>query len=80
MLVIPFRLHGFGPYAEVLEGLDYRSDGMGFLPDSRITDWIKFQFDQLVSTQDLQTGVYLKTPLENHLPATRLPDTINHDH
>ena len=80
VLVIPFRLHGFGPYAEVLEGLDYRSDGMGFLPDSRITDWIKFQFDQLVSTQDLQTGVYLKTPLENHLPATRLPDTINHDH
>ncbi len=40
VIVIPFRVSGFGPYAEVLEGLSYRSDGLGLLPDVRISDWI----------------------------------------
>ena len=32
-LVIPFRVQGFGPYAKVLEGRSYVSDGRG--PGSR---------------------------------------------
>jgi hypothetical protein len=45
VLVIPFRLHGFGPYAEVLEGLPYRADSLAFLPDPRLTKWIDAEFD-----------------------------------
>jgi hypothetical protein len=40
VIVVPFRVSGFGPYDEVLDGLDYRSDGLGLLPDARIADWI----------------------------------------
>jgi len=44
VIIVPFRLFGFGPYAEVFEGLSYRADGLGLLPDSRIRDWIKSQY------------------------------------
>ena len=43
VLVVPFRLFGFGPYAEVLEGLEYVSDGRGLLPHPIIADWIREQ-------------------------------------
>ncbi len=42
-IVIPFRVHGFGPYADVLSELDYVSDGRGLLPDSRVAEWIREQ-------------------------------------
>jgi hypothetical protein len=41
-LVVPFRLFGFGPYAEVLEGLTYRTTE-GLLPHALITEWIEGQ-------------------------------------
>jgi sirohydrochlorin ferrochelatase len=41
-LVVPFRLSGFGPYAEVLEGLSYRSTE-GMLPHPLVTLWIEEQ-------------------------------------
>lgn len=40
VIAIPFRVVGFGPYAEVLEGLDYTADGVGLLPHAEINDWI----------------------------------------
>jgi hypothetical protein len=40
-IVIPFRVQGFGPYAEVLEGLDYVSDHQGLIPHSEVTRWIE---------------------------------------
>lgn len=43
VLVIPFRVHGFGPYAKVLKGLNYVSDGQGLLPDPAVADWIADQ-------------------------------------
>jgi hypothetical protein len=46
-VVIPFRVQGFGPYAEVLEGLDYVADGHGLLPHEAVTDWIRRQADAL---------------------------------
>lgn len=49
VLVIPFRLRGFGPYAEVLEGYSYEADHNGFLPDARITDWIRAEYLALKS-------------------------------
>jgi hypothetical protein len=38
-LVIPMRLSGFGPYAEVLAGLEYEA-GEGLLPHPAIGEWI----------------------------------------
>jgi len=39
-IVVPFRVQGFGPYARVLEGLQYRSDGAGLLPHPNVVEWI----------------------------------------
>ena len=43
LIVVPFRLFGFGPYREVLEGLDYVSNGLGLLPHPAVTTWMKQQ-------------------------------------
>jgi len=42
-IVIPFRVHGFGPYSEVLEGLDFTSDGRGLVPHGNVTQWMEEQ-------------------------------------
>ena len=42
-IVIPFRVHGFGPYAQVLEGLDYVADEQGLIPHRQVTGWIAEQ-------------------------------------
>lgn len=47
VIVIPFRLSGFGPYAEVLEDLSYVSDGKGLLPHPEVTEWIRDQVRRL---------------------------------
>lgn len=39
VIVVPFRLSGFGPYAKVLEGFDYRAAD-GLLPHPSLTDWV----------------------------------------
>lgn len=43
VLVVPFRVFGFGPYDEVLEGLDYSADGKGMLPHPNVTRWLREQ-------------------------------------
>ena len=40
VLVVPFRVAGFGPYSEVLEGLEYIADEQGFCPHPNMTTWI----------------------------------------
>lgn len=50
VLVIPFRLFGFGPYANVLDGLTYEADGMGLLPDETITEWIRAEIHLMERT------------------------------
>jgi sirohydrochlorin cobaltochelatase len=49
VLVLPFRLRGFGPYADVLDSFEYSADPNGFLPDPRITEWIRQEFRHLAS-------------------------------
>ena len=39
VVVLPYRLYGFGPYADVLEGLAYES-GPALLPHPLITEWV----------------------------------------
>lgn len=46
-IVIPYRVHGFGPYAEVLEGLDYRAAGLGLVPHQAVTRWMERQIQGL---------------------------------
>lgn len=41
VIVVPFRIAGFGPYAEVLHGLSYLADGRGFCPHPNMTSWIE---------------------------------------
>ncbi|MEE9167345.1 MAG: hypothetical protein V3U24_07800 [Candidatus Neomarinimicrobiota bacterium] len=43
LIVIPFRVYGFGPYADVLHDLVYLSDGRGLLPHDLITEWLNSQ-------------------------------------
>ncbi len=40
VIVVPFRVAGFGPYEEVLDGLNYIADGAGFCPHPNMTQWI----------------------------------------
>jgi hypothetical protein len=41
VIVVPFRVYGFGPYEKVLDGLDYVADGRGLTPHPNITRWIE---------------------------------------
>lgn len=40
-LVVPFRVAGFGPYKEVLAGLNYVADERGFCPHPNMTKWVE---------------------------------------
>ena len=44
VLVVPFRLFGFGPYADVLDGLAYRAADAGILPHPAVTAWIEREY------------------------------------
>jgi sirohydrochlorin cobaltochelatase len=46
-IVIPYRVAGFGPYAKVLEGLTYASDGKGLLPSTAAEHWVRRQIEEL---------------------------------
>lgn len=46
-LVVPFRVQGFGPYAGVLSGLDYRADHQGLTPHANVARWIENQAEAL---------------------------------
>lgn len=46
-IVVPFRVFGFGPYAGILEGTTYTSDGRGLLPHPIVARWIHDQAESL---------------------------------
>jgi hypothetical protein len=48
-IVLPFRVQGFGPYANVLEGLNYVSDGQGLIPHAEVGAWIERQIAALAA-------------------------------
>lgn len=47
VIVIPFRLYGFGPYEKVFAGLDHLADRQGLLPHAVVTQWIARQAEEL---------------------------------
>lgn len=46
-IVVPFRVQGFGPYAKVLEGLEYASDGKGLIPSIQVEQWVRRQIEDM---------------------------------
>lgn len=51
VIVVPYRLSGFGPYARVLEGLEYASDGRGLIPSAEVEHWVRRQAEEMRSGQ-----------------------------
>ena len=51
VIVVPFRLSGFGPYAKVLDGLSYEPTE-GLLPHEAITEWIADMADVVICAQE----------------------------
>lgn len=51
VIVVPYRLSGFGPYARVLEGLEYVSDGRGLIPSAEVEQWVRRQVQELRAGQ-----------------------------
>lgn len=52
VVVIPYRVFGFGPYADVLEGLEYVATD-GLLPHSLIGDWVAIRSSAVLCAADL---------------------------
>jgi sirohydrochlorin cobaltochelatase len=51
LIVIPYRISGFGPYARVLEGLEYASDGRGLVPSTEVEHWVRRQAEEMRAGQ-----------------------------
>ena len=49
VIVIPFRVQGFGPYQKILADLTYNSDSLGLLPHPAVGNWIRNQASILES-------------------------------
>jgi len=49
VIVVPFRVAGFGPYKKVLDGLTYVADGRGFCPHPNMTRWIEATADECLA-------------------------------
>jgi sirohydrochlorin ferrochelatase len=47
VIVIPYRVAGFGPYADVLKGFDYVADQKGLLPSADVERWVRRQVKEL---------------------------------
>ena len=71
-IVIPFRVNGFGPYAEVLKDLEYVSDGQGLIPHTAVTSWIAEQIELL------RYGAF-QTPVAASSHSTRIHG-VHHNH
>lgn len=46
-IVIPFRVQGFGPYADVLRDLDYVADRKGLIPHAEVGKWLEHEAVEL---------------------------------
>jgi len=61
VLVLPFRVAGFGPYAEILEGLDY-TPGRSLLPHAKMGEWIEAVADKIICAENWASGAGCGSP------------------
>jgi sirohydrochlorin ferrochelatase len=47
VIVVPYRVAGFGPYADVLNGFNYVADQKGLLPSAEVERWVRRQIKEL---------------------------------
>lgn len=47
LIVLPYRVTGFGPYVRVLEGIAYTADRQGLLPSPQVEQWVRRQAEAL---------------------------------
>jgi len=69
-IVIPYRVQGFGPYAEALEGLDYVSSGRGLLPSVEVEHWVRRQIADMQAGEfeaPLADDVHAEAPVEDRM-------------
>jgi sirohydrochlorin cobaltochelatase len=69
-IVIPYRVQGFGPYAEVLEGLDYEAAGQGLLPSVEVEHWVRRQIAEMRAGEfesPLADAVHAAAPVEDRM-------------
>ncbi|RYZ14810.1 MAG: hypothetical protein EON61_02225 [Alphaproteobacteria bacterium] len=55
VIVIPYRVAGFGPYASVLKDLTYVADSKGLLPSTEVEHWVRRQVKELATTGQFRT-------------------------
>ena len=56
LIVIPYRVAGFGPYARVLEGVTYAADQRGLVPSAQVEQWVRRQAETLRARLGRQGG------------------------
>jgi sirohydrochlorin cobaltochelatase len=49
VIVVPYRVAGFGPYAGVLKDLNYVADSKGLLPSTEVEHWVRRQVKELAT-------------------------------
>ena len=63
VLVVPVRLSGFGPYAEVLEGLEYeRAEAL--LPHDDVADWLRRTAAGIARSNGWDVGAFAAPVIE----------------
>jgi sirohydrochlorin cobaltochelatase len=66
VLVVPFRVFGFGPYAAVLRNLPYRSDGLGLLPHKGVTRWLEREVSRVFQNHHWEDPFFSKLEGADH--------------
>lgn len=56
-MVVPYRVQGFGPYADVLDGLNYIADQKGLTPHANVALWVQNQAEELRILAELEMGL-----------------------
>ena len=67
VVVIPYRVSGFGPYARVLDGLNYVGTE-GFLPHKLVTQWIAGRATAVFCAAGLQSPLGPCNPTMTRMP------------
>ncbi len=65
VLVVPFRVYGFGPYESVLKGLNYRADGRALLPHPLVTEWLMQEASRCFRDQGWHNPFQKTNPLSD---------------